>query len=277
MASARAAWKGFLKIGTVSCGVKIIGAITEADKIHFKILNREDGLPVKSAYVDEKTGDTVDTADQLKGYEIEKDEFIQIEPDDIKKIKLVSQHTLEVGEFVPIAEVDTRYLEKPYYLAPADGASLEAFAVIRDAMARKKVAARSCVVLYQRGREVLIQPLGKGMLLTELRTHDEMISAETVFKDLKARKVDPEMLEIAQLLIEKKPAKFDPSKFEDTYENALIAMIDAKRKGRKPPKPAPKPKTNVVNLADILRKSLSQEGGKAASRTKSSARQRKRA
>lgn len=278
MASARAAWKGFLKIGTVSCGVKIIGAVTEADKIHFKILNRKDGLPVKSAYVDEETGDTVDTADQLKGYEIEKDEFIQIEPDDIKKIKLVSQHTLEVGEFVPIAEVDTRYLEKPYYLVPADGASLEAFAVIRDAMARKKVAARSCVVLYQRGREVLIQPLGKGMLLTELRTHDEMISAETVFKDLKARKVDPEMLEIAQLLIEKKPAKFDPSKFEDTYENALIAMIDAKRKGRKPPKPAPKPKTtNVVSLADILRKSLSQEGGKAASRTKSSARQRKRA
>ena len=277
MASPRAAWKGFLKIGTVSCGVKIIGAVTEAEKIHFKILNREDGLPVKSAYVDEETGDPVETEDQIKGYESEKDEFIHIEPDEIKKIKLVSQHTLEVEEFVSLGDIDARYLEKPYYLVPADGASLEAFAVIRDAMARKKVAARSCVVLYQRGREVLIQPLGKGMLLTELRTHDEMISAETVFKDLKARKVDPEMLEIAQLLIEKKPAKFDPSKFEDTYENALIAMIDAKRKGKKPPKAAPKPKTNVVNLADILRKSLAKEGGASSAKSKTSAHKRKSA
>ncbi|CAN7704396.1 Ku protein [Mesorhizobium amorphae] len=277
MATARAAWKGFLKIGSVSCGVKIIGAVTEAEKIHFRILNRKDGLPVKTAYIDEETGDTVDPEDQIKGFEAEKDEFIHIEPDEIKKIKLVSQHTLEVDEFVSIADIDTRYLEKPYYLVPADGASLEAFAVIRDAMARKKVAARSCVVLYQRGREVLIQPFGKGMLLTELRTHDEMISAETVFKDLKARKVDPEMAEIAELLIEKKPAKFDPSKFEDTYENALIAMIDAKRKGKKPPKPAPKPKTNVVDLTAILRKSLAQEGGKAATPAKSSARSRKRA
>ncbi|PTE08231.1 Ku protein [Mesorhizobium helmanticense] len=277
MASPRAAWKGFLKIGTVACGVKIIGAVTEAEKIHFKILNREDGLPVKSAYVDEETGDPVEAEDQIKGYESEKDEFIHIEPDEIKKIKLVSQHTLEVEEFVSLGDIDARYLEKPYYLVPADGASLEAFAVIRDAMARKKVAARSCVVLYQRGREVLIQPLGKGMLLTELRTHDEMISAETVFKDLKARKVDPEMLEIAQLLIEKKPAKFDPSKFEDTYENALIAMIDAKRKGKKPPKAAPKPKTNVVNLADILRKSLAKEGGASSAKSKTSAHKRKSA
>ncbi|CCV05684.1 conserved hypothetical protein [Mesorhizobium metallidurans STM 2683] len=277
MASPRAAWKGFLKIGTVSCGVKIIGAVTEAEKIHFKILNRDDGLPVKSAYVDEETGDLVEAENQIKGYETEKDELIHIEPDEIKKIKLVSQHTLEVDEFVSLGDIDARYLEKPYYLVPADGASLEAFAVIRDAMARKKVAARSCVVLYQRGREVLIQPLGKGMLLTELRTHDEMISAETVFKDLKARKVDPEMLEIAQLLIEKKPAKFDPSKFEDTYENALIAMIDAKRKGKKPPKAAPKPKTNVVNLADILRKSLAKEGGASSAKSKASARKRKSA
>jgi DNA end-binding protein Ku len=263
MVTPRAAWKGFLKVGSVSCGVKIIGAVTEAEKVHFKILNRNDGLPVKSAYVDEETGDTVDTADQVKGYEVEKGDFIRIEPDETKKLKLVSQHTLEVGEFVPVAEIDMRYLEKPYYLVPADAASTEAFAVIRDAMARKKVAARSCVVLYQRGREVLIQPLGKGMLLTELRNHDEVVSAESVFEDLKERKVDPEMLEIAQLLVEKKPARFDPSKFEDTYENALLAMIDAKRKGKKPPKPTPEPQANVVNLADILRKSLAQEGGKA--------------
>ncbi|MER9838185.1 Ku protein [Mesorhizobium sp. M0145] len=266
MATPRAAWKGFMKVGSVSCGVKIIGAVSEAEKVHFRILNRKDGLPVKSAYLDEETGDTVEAAEQVKGYEVEKGEFIHIEPDEIKKLKMVSQHTLEIGEFVPAAEIDARYLEKPYYLVPADAPSTEAFAVIRDAMARKKVAARSCVVLYQRGREVLIQPLGKGMLMTELRNHNEVVAADAVFEGLKARKVDPEMLEIAQLLIDKKPAKFDPSKFDDTYEKALVAMIEAKRKGKKPPKPAPEPKTNVINLADVLRKSLAQEGGKAPSK-----------
>ncbi|WP_318011331.1 Ku protein [Mesorhizobium sp. ES1-4] len=204
MVAPRAAWKGFLKVGAVSCAVKVVGATSEASKIHFKILNRKDGLPVKSVYADEVTGEPVDAADQVKGFEINKDEYIRIEPDEIKKLKLTSQHTLEVGEFVALADVDTRYLEKPYYLIPADGTAVEAFSVIRDAMASKKVAARSCIVLYQRGREVLIQPYGKGMVMTELRTHDEMVSAESVFGDLKKEDYDAELLEIAEMLIEKK-------------------------------------------------------------------------
>lgn len=263
MATPRAAWKGFLKVGSVTCGVKIVGATSEASKIHFKILNRKDGLPVKSAYIDEATEEIVDAEDQVRGFEIDKDEYVHVEPDELKKLKLTSKHTLEVGEFVELSDVDTRYLEKPYYLIPADGAAAEAFEVIRKAMEEKKVAARSCVVLYQRGREVLIQSFGKGMLLTELRNHGEMISEQSVFADIKKIEYDPDLTEIASLLIDKKVTKFDPSKFEDTYEDALIAMIEAKRKGKAPPKPAPRPKENVVNLAEILRKSLAQEGGKS--------------
>lgn len=260
MVAPRAAWKGFLKVGSVSCGVKIVGATSEASKVHFRILNRKDGLPVKSVYADDETGKPVDVEDQVKGFEVEKDEFLQIEPDDIKALKLTSNHTLEVGEFVSLDEIDTRYLEKPYYLIPADGAALEAYGVIRDAMRNKGVAARSCVVLYQRGREVLIQPYGKGMVMTELRNHNEMVSQDSVFDGLRTQKYDPELLEIAGMLIDKKLTTFDPSKFEDTYEDALIAMIDAKRKGKQLPKPAPKPKENVINLAEVLKKSLRQEG-----------------
>ncbi|MDX8526978.1 Ku protein [Mesorhizobium sp. MSK_1335] len=260
MAAPRAVWKGFLKVGSVACAVKLVGATSEAGKVHFKILNREDGLPVKSAYIDEQTGDVVPSEDQIKGYEADKGDFLEIEPEEIKKLKLTSQHTLEVEGFVAIDDIDTRYLEKPYYLIPADGAALEAFTVLREAMATKRVAARSCVVLYQRGREVVIQPYGKGMLLTELRTHNEMVSESSVFDDLKVPKYHKDLLEIAGLLIDKKVTKFDPSKFEDTYEDALIAMIDAKRKGKKPPKAAPPPKENVVNLASILKKSLAKEG-----------------
>lgn len=268
MVAPRAVWKGFLKVGSVSCGVKLVGATSETGKVHFKILNRKDGLPVKSAYVDEQTGDIVETEDQTKGFEVEKDDFIEIEPDEIKKLKLTSAHTLEVDEFVALDEIDTRYLQKPYYLVPADGAALEAFSVLREAMKKKRVAARSCVVLYQRGREVVIEPFDKGMLLTELRTRDEMVSEKSVFEDLTSPKYDKDLLEIAELLIDKKVTKFDPSKFEDTYEDALIAMIDAKRKGKKPPKAAPPPKENVVDLASVLRKSLAKEGIKAPSNAK---------
>ncbi|TGV15043.1 Ku protein [Mesorhizobium sp. M8A.F.Ca.ET.173.01.1.1] len=263
MTAPRAVWKGFLKVGSVTCGVKIVGATSEASKIHFKILNRRDGLPVKSAYIDEATEEEVDAEDQVKGFEIDKDDYVHVEPDELKKLKLTSEHTLEVGEFVDLDDVDTRYLEKPYYLIPADGAAAEAFEIIRKAMEERKVAARSCVVLYQRGREVLIQPFGKGMLLTELRSHGEMISAESVFADIKKVEYDADLIEVASLLIDKKVTRFDPSKFEDTYEDALIAMIEAKRKGKPPPKPAPKPKENVVNLAEILRKSLAQADGKS--------------
>ncbi|PBC11204.1 Ku protein [Mesorhizobium sp. WSM3859] len=268
MVAPRAVWKGFLKVGSVSCGVKLVGATSETGKVHFKILNRKDGLPVKSAYVDEQTGDVVETQGQTKGFELEKDDFIEIEPDEIKKLKLTSAHTLEVDEFVALDDIDTRYLEKPYYLIPADGAALEAFSVLREAMKKKRVAARSCVVLYQRGREVVIQPFGKGMLLTELRTRNEMVSEKSVFEDLTSPKYDKDLLEIAELLIDKKVTKFDPSKFEDTYEDALIAMIDAKRKGKKPPKAAPPPKENVVDLASVLRKSLAREGIKAPSKAR---------
>ncbi|TGQ12212.1 MULTISPECIES: Ku protein [unclassified Mesorhizobium] len=268
MVAPRAVWKGFLKVGSVSCGVKLVGATSETGKVHFKILNRKDGLPVKSAYVDEQTGDVVEAQDQTKGFELDKDDFIEIEPDEIKKLKLTSAHTLEVDEFVALDDIDTRYLEKPYYLIPADGAALEAFSVLREAMKKKRVAARSCVVLYQRGREVVIQPFGKGMLLTELRTRNEMVSEKSVFEDLTSPKYDKDLLEIAELLIDKKVTKFDPSKFEDTYEDALIAMIDAKRKGKKTPKAAPPPKENVVDLASVLRKSLAKEGIKAPSKAR---------
>lgn len=132
--------------------------------------------------------------------------------------------------------------------------------MIRDAMKNKGVAARSCIMLYQRGREVVIQPYGRGMVVTELRTHNEMVSVESVFGGLTGAKYDPELLEIAGMLVDKKVTTFDPSKFEDTYEDALIAMIDAKRRGKAPPKAAPKPQENVINLAEVLKKSLTQEG-----------------
>lgn len=166
MAAPRAAWKGFLRVGSVTCAVKIIGAVTEAEKIRFNILNRKTGNRVRSIYVDEETGDEVPTDEQMKGWEADKGDFIPIDSEEIKSLKLTSEHTLDTEDFVPIKDIDTRYLEKPFYLVPADAPSIEAFSVLRDAMERAKMAAQSCVVMYQRGHEVIIQPYGKGMLMT---------------------------------------------------------------------------------------------------------------
>lgn len=261
MAAPRAVWKGWLKLGKVACAIKLVNATSEAgSKVHFRILNRATKHPVKSAYVDEATGEVVDADEQVKGYELRKDEYLEIEPDEIKELKLKSEHTLEVESFVPIEQIDRRYLDQPYYVMPADGAAEEAFAAIRTAMEKRSVAARSCIVLYQRGREVVLQPHAGGMLMTTLRPHDFMVSEKGVFEGLKARKLDPEYAELMGLIIKKKTTKFDPSAFEDKYEEALIAMIQAKLKGKKPPKAVPPPKTNVVHLADVLKKSLKREG-----------------
>jgi DNA end-binding protein Ku len=273
---ARAVWKGFLKLDTVTCGVKLTGATSESEKVHFRTLNRKSRLPVKARYVDEETGEPVEREDQLKGYELDNGDFVLIEPEEVKSLKVTSEHTLEIQGFVDENAVQSLYLEKPYYLYPADKASVEAYAVVREAMKRKKRVGTASIVLYQRERPVIIEPYEDGMIMTTLRNRDEVIAADTVFDGIKTSKVDPEMAEIASLIIEKKVTKFDPSKFEDRYENALIELINAKRAGKKPPKAAPAPKENDINLADILRKSLEKEGVKAPARQKTAKAEPKR-
>ncbi len=261
---ARAVWKGFLKLASVSCAVKLTGATSESGKVHFRTLDRRTETPVKSIYVDEETGEPVDREDQVKGYELEGDEYLEIEPDEINQLKVQAEHTVELSAFVDRDNVPSLYRDKTYFLYPADKVGSEAFAVIRQAMEKKKLSGVASIVLYQRERPVVIEPLRNGLLMTTLRYDNWVVDAKDAFDNVPKVKVDPEMAEIASLIIEKKAGKFDPARFEDTYENALLELIKAKQQGKAPPKPVEAPRENVINLADILRKSLEQEGGKAA-------------
>lgn len=192
----RAVWMGFLKLASVSCAVKLAGATTESETVHFRTLNRKTKKPVHSIYIDEATGKPVESDDQVKGYELDNEEFIIVEPDEIKSLKVQSEHTLEIDQFVDPTTVPSLYREKPYYLYPADKVATEPFAVMREAMTRKKMAGMAYIVLYQRERPVIIEPMGKGLLMTTLRYENWVVDAKDVFSGIRKVDVDPEMAEM---------------------------------------------------------------------------------
>ncbi|WP_019170372.1 Ku protein [Pseudaminobacter salicylatoxidans] len=259
---ARPAWRGYLKLSLVTCGVELSNATTSAEKVSFRIINRKTGNTVKRQYVDAESGKPIGDKDEVKGYEVEKDDYLLIEEDEIEALQIESEHTINLDGFVHKSEIDRIYLDTPYYLTPSDKVSEEAFAVIREALAEKKMAGLSRIVLYRRERPAIIEALGKGMLLTTLRYDNTVRKASAVFEEIEDVDVDEEMVDLATTVINRRTAKFDPSKFEDSYENALLELIRAKKAGRKPPvvKAAPK-ESNVVNLFDALRQSLASEDG----------------
>lgn len=260
----RPAWKGYLKLSLVSCAVELTGATTASEKVSFRVINRKTGNTVRRQYIDGVTGKPVADDDEVKGYEIGDDEFLLVEDEEIEAVQIESSHTLAIESFVDRADIPQIYFDTPYYVTPSDEVSEEAFAVIRDAMAKQKKAGIARIVLYRRERPVMIEPFEKGLLLTTLRYDKTVRKPDEVFDGLGKSKLDPDLVDLATHIIEKKDAPFDPSGFEDRYEEALLALIEAKRKGRKPPvvQAAERP-TNVVNLFDALKKSLAgdDEGG----------------
>lgn len=266
----RPIWKGYLKLSLVTCGVELTAATTHSEKVSFRILNRTTGNTVRREYVDSETGKPVDDEHQVKGYEVGDDRFVEIEESEIEAVQIESSHMLDLDGFVEKSTIEAVYLDTPYYVTPADEVSEEAFGVIRAALAEKKMAALARMVLFRRERPVVLEPLDKGMLLTTLRYDDTVRRFETVFGEIKDTAIDKEMLDLAAQIITKRKTDFDPSKFDDRYEEALLALIEAKKSGKKAPvtKAAAKP-SNVVDLFDALKKSLA-AGGAGATTRKSS-------
>lgn len=274
----RPAWKGYLKLSLVTCAVELTNVVTHAEKISFNVLNRDTGNRVKRIYVDAETGKPVESEDEIKGYEVEGGDYVHIEEDEIEAVQVESSSMLSLDGFVDKASIQQIYLDTPYYLSPADKVSEDAFAVIREAMAAKKKAGLARIVLYRRERPVVIEPLGKGMVLTTLRYDSTVRQPDTVFDEIKTVKLDKEMIELAQHIIDKKATTFDPAKFDDKYEEALIELIRARKAGRKAPKAraAAKP-SNVVNLFDALKKSLAADNDEGAPAAKAPKASRKKA
>lgn len=262
MAPPRAYWKGSLKLSLVSCPVVLYPASTSVEKTRFHMINKETGNRLKQQMVDAETGDVVEKDQKGRGYEISKGEFVEIEKEELDAVQIESNHTIDIDNFVPRAEIDRRYLNNPYYIAPEGKAGVDAFAVIRDAMKDKDRVALARIVLTNREHIIAIEPLGKGLLGTTLRYPYEVRDEEDYFEDIKSPKISKDMIDLAIHILDSKASHFDPSKFEDEYENALKKLVQQKAAG-KPVKVAEKAEKpdNVVNLMDALQQSL--KGGKA--------------
>jgi Ku protein len=257
----RAYWKGTLKLSLVSCPVALYPATTAAEKTRFHMINRETGNRLKQQMVDDETGDVVESDQKGRGYELRKGKYVEIEPEELEAVQIESNHTIDIESFVPSEEIDQRYLNHPYYIAPEGKAAVDAFAVIRDAMKDQDRVALAKIVLTNREHIIAIEPLGKGLLGTTLRFPYELRDEDEFFDDIKSPKITKDMVELAGHILRTKAAHFDPSKFKDDYETALKALVKRKASGKKIELPEREERpSNVVSLMDALKQSLKGRG-----------------
>src|SRR5689334_22947663 len=267
--AARPYWKGQIRLALVSIPVEIYSATRSGATVAFNQIHEPSGKRIKYEKVVPGIG-AVDPDEIVKGFEYSKGHYVLLEDDELEAVKLESKKTLELTQFVDAHEIDPLYYERPYYVVPADDLAEEAFVVLREALREtKKVGLGQ---LAMRGREyvVSLKPCGRGILLETLRYADEVVKAQGYFRDIADAKPDTEMLELAEALIDRKAAKFDPEKFHDRYVDALKDLIEKKRKlkgarieAEEDEAPARRG-SNVIDLMAALKQSIEKPKAKPA-------------
>lgn len=266
----RASWKGHLRLSLVSCPVKLFPATSAAERISFNQLHRDTHNRINMKPVDPELG-LVERSDLVRGYEYDDKQYIIIEDSDLEAVRIESNHTMNIEAFVNEDEVDVIYQDAPYYMAPDGAMAEETFVVLREAMRKSGKLAIARLVMTSRERVVTVGARENGMLVCTLRNPNEVRGTAEYFGNIPVGKPDPEMLELAQKLIEQKVRAFDPKHYEDRYEAALMQMIREKLKGHKPIIAAAPERGNVINLMDALKASLGEAKPAAKSKAKAPA------
>ncbi len=261
----RAYWKGYLKLSLVSCPIALFPATSEREKISFHQLNKTTGNRIRYKKVDADTGDEVDNADVVKGYELAKGEYIKLEPDELEAVAIESKHVIDIEEFVPRGEIDELYLRDPYYIVPDGEVAQQTFAVIREAIRKEGMVALGKVVFTSREHIIALEARGKGMVGLTLRYPYEVRKQDEYFDTIEDEKIPKDMLDLAIHIVETKTGHFKPAQFKDDYEDALKDLLRKKQKGEKIERPKEREPSNVINLIDALRQSVKTGGGKGGS------------
>lgn len=262
----RASWKGRMRVGELAFGVKLYTAATTSDRVALHMVNRRTGNRLRNELVDSETGKPVADEDEVMGYEVDSGDYLLLEADEIASAVPQSDKTLPIESFLSCADVDTLYFDRPYYLAPADPASLEAYTLLHDGMVQRKVAALGQTVLFRRLRTLLIRPEGAGFIANTLNFDYEVRSPEKAFADIPKIEIQGEMLDLAEHIIKTKLGDFDPTAFDDRYDAALAELVRAKLEGRPPPRRKEAAEKKVVELMAALRESAKAAKGQPAAK-----------
>jgi len=254
---ARPVWEGDLRLSLVTCPVSLFNATTSVNDVSFHLLHKKTHKRINMVPHEAKLG-AVERKDLVKGYEFEPGKYVILTPDEIAAVRLPSTRAIDIEQFVDASEIDHIYWDNPYYLAPKGKNPSPAYTVIRDAMAESSKVALGRLVMHNRERLVALEPRGKGIIMTTLRTHDEVRDEADFFENVPATKADKKMLEIAEKIIDQQAGEFDPSQFNDRYEDALKDLIKRKQKGKVvTDEPAAPKDEKVIDLMEALKRSLS--------------------
>jgi DNA end-binding protein Ku len=270
--AARPYWRGYIKLSLVSCPIVLYPATSTAERIAFRQINKQTGNRLRQQLVDEVTREPVDAEDKGRGYEYAKNSYIQIDDAELDELQIESSKTIDIDTFVPRAQIDERYFNSSYYIVPDGKVGQEAFSVIREAMRDKKMAALARVVLAKREHVMMLQPWDKCMMGTTLRYPYEVRRADDLFSEIEDFKVAPDMMKLADHIVESKTADFDPEQFHDRYEDAVVELIRSKRAGLPAaPQRVSESAPNVISLMDALKRSIAQDAGASAAPAKGKA------
>lgn len=269
----RAYWSGRIRLALVSIPVEILPATRSSSRISFHQIHEPSGKRIRYEKVVPGIG-PVDTDDIVKGYEVEKGKYVLLSDEEIADVKLEAKKSIDLVQFVEQSDIDPIYFERPFFVLPKDDDedAQEAYVVLREALRKSRKVALGQIVVRGQGSIVAIKPCGKGLLMETLRYADEVRKADTAFDNIPAKKIAPDLVELAEDLIRKKSGAFHPERFKDSYTLALRELIEAKREKR-PPRDIEEtpPPSNVINLMDALRRSVRRESDGDGARRKPAA------
>lgn len=256
--ASRPVWRGHLRLALVSCPIALHTVHRASGDLHFHFINPDTGNRVRMVTQDAETGEELSRGSLARGYEFEKDRYVLLDDEDFEKARIDTSSTLTIDKFVDAAEIPPIYFDASYYLAPDGEAGQDVYVVLREAIERTGKAALSRVVISRRERAVVILPMPPGLVLHTLHEKRDIHDPKALFDPLAEDKADPEMVKLAEQLVERQVAAFHPSDMEDRYEARLREIIEAKLHGegvRAEAAPIQR-QDNVVDLMAALKQSL---------------------